>query len=119
MINNEEYNSLYDKYKSMTKEELEEIINSGDQYRDIAKHVAKDILNNIKTEYKNPNNDIREENPMQTYNMAKDIHFIKNAMMFFVILTIIALIGEIIGIIYFEKSVLDFINYMKDLSMYY
>lgn len=103
MRNNEEYNSLYEKYKSMTNEQLEEIINSGEQYRDIAKQVAKDILNGAKTEYKKPSNYAGEEKDIQTYDMAGDIHFIKNAMMFFVILTIIGLISGVIGIVYISN----------------
>lgn len=117
MINNEEYNSLYEKYKSMTNEQLEEIINSGEQYRDVAKQVAKDILNGTKTEYKNSSNYTGEENHMQTYDMAGDIHFIKNAMMFFVILTIICLIGGVIGIVHIEKVLSDFIEQFSNLPM--
>ena len=117
MRNNEEYNSLYEKYKSMTNEQLEEIINSGEQYRDIAKQVAKDILNGPKTEYKNPSNYTREENHVQTYDMAGDIHFIKNAMMFFVILAIIALIGGVIGIVHITNIWSDFLEQISNLSM--
>ena len=117
MRNNEEYNSLYEKYKSMTNEQLEEIINSGEQYRDIAKQVAKDILNGTKTEYKNSSDYTREENHVQTYDMAEDIHFIKNAMMFFVILAIISLIGGVIGIVHIANIWSDFIEQISNLSM--
>ena len=117
MRNNEEYNSLYEKYKSMTTEQLEEIINSGEQYRDIAKQVAKDILNGSKTEYKNPSNYNREESHVRTYDMAKDIHFIKNAMMFFVILEIISLICAVIVIVHDAIIWSDFFKQISNLSM--
>ena len=120
ITNNEEYNNLYDKYKTMSREQLEDIINSEDQYRDIAKQVAKDILNNTKTEPNNSETYSNKENTT-TYDVAKDIHFIKNAMLFFIILTIIGLILGIIAVIYFEKSYFDLIkqfsDYMGDLSM--
>lgn len=116
MTNNEEYNNLYEKYKSMTNEQLQEIINSGEEYRHIAKQVAKDILNETKTEYNNPSDYTIEENHVQTYDMAKDIHFIKNVVMFFVILTIIGLIVEVIGNIYIENIWSDFIEQISNIS---
>lgn len=82
-----------------------------------AKQVAKDILNGAKTEYKNPSNDSRKEKHMQTYDMARDIHFIKNVMMFLVILTIIYLIGRVIGIVHIEKIWSDFIEQFSTLPM--
>lgn len=117
MTNNEEYNNLYEKYKSMTNEQLQEIINSGEEYRHIAKQVAKDILNETKTEYKNPSDYTIEENHVQTYDMAKDIHFIKNAMMFFVILAIIGLIGGVIGIVHIANVWSDFLEQISNLSI--
>lgn len=100
----EEYNNLYNIYKNMSQKELEEIVNSKDEYREIAKKVASDILNSDRTEYYN---NIKQHNAIkQDYNNKIEkmknhplyflINQIANDIRFFKILTIVLLIISII-----------------------
>lgn len=99
-----EYEELYNRYKNITQEELEKIANSGDEYRDIAKQVASDILKSDRTEYYSKINQqkiIEEErsNKIKTtenHPLYPLINQIANDVRFFKTLTIILLIVSII-----------------------
>ena len=101
----EEFNALYEQYKNKSEDELLEIINSGDSYRDSAKEVAKFILNGDRTNYKKriaefdkeaqqnqEKNELRKTNPLydDIHQIAKDVRFFKNLVIFCIAIEIIA-----------------------------
>lgn len=96
----QEYNRLYEKYNKMSNEELSEIIKTENGYTEVAVQVASDILQSDRSEYyKNVENlqKIIEDNKKINYDdiivgLSKDIHSIKNMLLFFVILTILGLL---------------------------
>ena len=45
------YKELFSQYKNMTDEELLKFVNSGEEYQQIAKEVANDILKSDRSEY--------------------------------------------------------------------
>lgn len=95
-----EYNRLFEKYNKMSDEELSEIAKPENGYTELAIKVASDILKSDRTEYyKNLENEqqITEEKQKINkdeilINMSKDIHSIKNMLLFFVILTVLGLL---------------------------
>ncbi len=98
-----EYNRLFEKYNKMTNEELSEITKPENGYTELAIKVASDILKSDRTEYyKNLEHEqqITEEkqkinNDEIFINMSRDIHSIKNMLLFFVILTILGIISAL------------------------
>ncbi len=107
---------LYEQYKTMSDDNLRLIISDND-YEDLAKVVAKEILNSDRTEYHQKQEDIKraelkqEENKntkisaQQTnpiyddiHQIAKDISFIKNVIVIGIVLTVIlTFIGTIVN----------------------
>lgn len=98
------YNELYLQYKNKTDEELLGIVNSGEEYQQIAKDVAKDILKSDRTEYHNSikrklENDekiqrkieLTKNHPLyeDIHQIAGDIRFLKN----------LIIVGLVLGII--------------------
>ena len=95
-----EYNRLLEKYIKMSNEELSEITKPESGYTELAVKVASDILKSDRTEYYE-NIKLKEkelEKKQKTdkdeilINMSRDIHSIKNMLLFFVILTILGLL---------------------------
>lgn len=94
-----EYNRLFEQYNKKSNEELSEIVNPENGYTEIAKKVAYDILNSDRKEYygniKLKEKELKERQKIdkdkEILNMSKDIHSIKNMLLFFVILTILGL----------------------------
>ena len=105
----QEYDRLYEKYNKMSNEELYEIIKPENGYTEVAVQVASDILQSDRSEYYNNvkiQQKISEDNKKVNYddvliNLSKDIHSIKNMLLFFVVLTIIGIISAFY-VIYFE-----------------
>ena len=95
-----EYKRLFERYNKISNEELLEIINPENEYTEIAKKVASDILNSDRREYheniKAKENKFEEEQKIDTenelLNISQDIHSIKNMMLFFVVLTVLGLL---------------------------
>ncbi len=94
-----EYNRLFEKYNKMSNEELSEISKPESGYTELAVKVASDILKSDRTDYYN--NLKREQQVAEQQqidkkeiliNMSKDIYFIKNILLFFVILTVLGLL---------------------------
>lgn len=96
-----EYNRLFEQYNKMSDEELSEITKPENGYTELAIKVASDILKSDRTEYyKNleRKQQITEEKQKIDkdeilINMSRDIHSIKNMLIFFVILTILGIIS--------------------------
>ena len=95
-----EYNRLFKQYNKKSNEELSEIVNSENGYTEIAQKVASDILNSDRKEYYE-NIRLKEKELVEKQkinkdeellNISRDIHSIKNMMIFFVILTILGLL---------------------------
>ena len=86
-----EYKRLFERYNKISNEELLEIINPENEYTEIAKKVASDILNSDRREYyeniKVKENKFGKEQKIDTenelLNICQDIHSIKNMMLFF------------------------------------
>ena len=104
MEKSQRYTELFSQYKNMTDEELLKIVNSGDDYQQIAKEAASDILKSDRNEYyKNIQESKRQEVERQQkieltenhplYNdihqIAEDIRFLKN----------LVIVGLVLGII--------------------
>ena len=95
-----EYNRLFEKYNKMSNEELSDITKPESGYTEIAVKVAADILKSDRTEYyKNINHEQQTEEIKQKIdrdeiliNMSRDIHLIRNMLLFFVILTVLGLL---------------------------
>ena len=106
-----EYNRLFEQYNKKSNEELSEIVNPENGYTEIAKKVASDILNSDRKEYyesiKLKEKELAEKQKIdkneELLNISKDIHSIKNMMLFFVILTILGIISAFY-LIYVEIS---------------
>lgn len=98
-----EYNRLFERYNKMSDEELSEIAKPESGYTELAVKVASDILKLDRTEYyKNLEYEqqIVEEKTKIDKNeilisMSRDIHSIKNMLLFFVILTVLGIISAI------------------------
>lgn len=96
-----EYNRLFEQYNKKSNEELSEIVNPENGYTEIAQRVASDILNSDRTEYyeniKLEEKELADKQKIdkdeELLNMSKDIHSIKNMMLFFVILTVLGIIS--------------------------
>ena len=95
-----EYNRLFEKYNKMSNEELSEIAKPESGYTELAVKVASDILKSDRKEYyesiKLKEKEFVEKQKIdkneELLNISKDIHSIKNMMLFFVILTKLGLL---------------------------
>lgn len=102
--------SLYNQFKYKSDEELNAIIHD-DSYDDVAKEIAKEILNGDRTAYHNIEQkqkqiEEREEakiaaqlaNPLydDIHQIADDVHFIKNVVKIGLIVAIVAFIAIIV-----------------------
>lgn len=98
-----EYNRLFEKYNKMSDEELSEIVKPENEYTELAIKVASDILKSDRTEYYKKleyEQQLTEEKQKIDkdeifINMCRDIHSIKNMLLFFVILTILGIISAL------------------------
>ena len=110
--NDKEYVRLYSMFNSKSTEELETIIASGDDYTDIAKRVAQDIIDTGRSDYKEQIKRHREEQQKQeaiqqekyqntlTNPLYDDIHQIAGDLRFIKNLIIIGLVcGVVLGLI--------------------
>ena len=114
--NNKEYIRLFATFNTKSTEELEAIINSDEEYTDIAKQLAQDIIDTGRLEYKEQVKKYKEEkekqeaiirekqqniltNPLydDIHQIAGDLRFIKNLIIISlvagILLSIIALVG--------------------------
>lgn len=104
MEKSQRYMELFSQYKNMTDEELLKIINSGDDYQQIAKEVASDILKSDRSEYyqniqesekqeaeRQQKIELTENHPLYNdiHQITGDIRFLKN----------LVIVGLILGII--------------------
>ena len=104
MEKSQRYMELFSQYKNMTDEELLKIVNSGDDYQQIAKEVASDILKSDRSEYyqniqesekqeaeRQQKIELTENHPLYNdiHQIAGDIRFLKN----------LIIVGLILGII--------------------
>ena len=104
MEKSQRYKELFSQYKNMTDEELLRIINSGDDYQQIAKEVASDILKSDRSEYYQSvqKSEKKEAERQQKIEITKnhplydDIHQIAGDFRFFKNLTIVGLVLAII-----------------------
>lgn len=95
-----EYSRLFEKYNKMSNEELSEIAKPESGYTELAVKVASDILKSDRTEYyKNLKHEQQVAEQKQQIdkdeiliNMSRDIHSIKNMLLFFVIITVLGLL---------------------------
>lgn len=95
-----EYSRLFEKYNKMSNEELSEIAKPESGYTELAVKVASDILKSDRTEYyKNLRHEQQVAEQKQQIdkdeiliNISRDIHSIKNMLLFFVILTVLGLL---------------------------
>ena len=96
-----EYNCLFEKYNKMSNEELSEIVKPESGYTELAVKVASDVLKSDRTEYyKNLKHEQQIAEQKQQIdkdeiliNMGRDIHSMKNMLLFFVILTVLGIIS--------------------------
>ncbi len=94
-----EYNRLYEKYNKMSNEELSEIVKPESGYTELAMKVASDILQSDRTEYfeniKHQQQSIEAKQKVNSddilMDIGRDIHAIKNMLLFFVILTVLGM----------------------------
>lgn len=95
-----EYNHLFEKYNKLSNEELSKIAKTESGYTELAIKVASDILKSDRTEYynnlKHEQQVVEEKQKINKdelfINMSRDIHFIKNMLLFFVILTVLGVL---------------------------
>lgn len=97
-----EYKRLYEKYSKMSNEELSEIVKSENGYTELAVKIASDILKSDRIKY---NKNLEHEQQIEEkhtidkdeilINVSRDIHSIKNMLLFFVILTVLGIIAAI------------------------
>lgn len=112
--NNKEYIRLFATLNTKPTEELEAIINSDEEYTDIAKQVAQDIINTGRLEYKEQVKKYKEEKQKQeaiqqekqqnllTNPLYDDIHQIAGDLRFIKNLIIVGLVcGVILGMVTF------------------
>lgn len=96
-----EYKRLYEQYSKKSNEELSEIMKPENGYTEVAVKVASDILASDRTDYYENikhQQQIKEEKQKINQddilvNISRDIHSIKNMLLFFVILTILGIIA--------------------------
>lgn len=98
---------LYEQYKTMSDDKLRLIISDND-YEDLAKEVAEEILNSDRTEYHQKQEDIKraelkqeenknakisaqQTNPLydDIHQIAKDVNFIKNVIVVSIVIVVI------------------------------
>lgn len=95
-----EYNRLFETYNKMSNEELSEITKPESGYTELAVKVASDVLKSDRPEYyinlKREQQIVEEKQQIDKdeilTNMSRDIHSLKNIMLFFVILTLLGMI---------------------------
>ena len=112
------YNELYLQYKNKTDEELLKIANSGEEYQQIAKDVAKDILSSDRTEYYNSikakiENDEKIQQKMELtkshplyediHQIAGDIRFLKNLIIVGLVLGVVLILIRVFAMIYIHN----------------
>ena len=114
--NDKEYIRLFAMFNSKPTEELEAIINSDEEYTDIAKRVAQDIIDTGRTGYKEQVKRYKEEqqrqeaiqqekyNNLLTNPLYDDIHQIAGDLRFIKNLIILGIVCSII------LGIIDFIN---------
>lgn len=98
-----EYNRLFEKYNKMSDEELSKIAKPESGYTELAVKVASDVLKSDRTEYyenlKQEQQIAEEKQKIDKdeilINMSRDIHSIKNMLLFFVILTVLGIISAL------------------------
>ncbi len=108
-----EFNNLYERYKNKSESELLEIINSSDEYCELAKEVAQYILDNDRSEYKERMAKIqlkeqqteekieaRKTDPLydDIHQIAKDVRFFKNLLIGTIIVDIIVILLWILAL---------------------
>ena len=102
----QEYNRLYERYNKMSDEELSNIIKPENGYTKIAIKVAYDILQSDRSEYykniEKRQKAIEDSEKIDyddiVFDLSKDIHSIKNMLLFFVVLTILGLLFGIYSV---------------------
>lgn len=97
MIQQDEYDRLYEQYSKKSNEDLLEIMNSENDYTKTAKKVACDVFYSDRTSYYETTKEQTKKNQKIDkdklfFNLCHDIHSIKNMLLFFVILTILGII---------------------------
>ena len=116
--NDKEYIRLFAMFNSKSTEELETIINSDEEYTDVAKRVAQDIIDTGRTDYKEHIKRQKEEQQKQEaiqqekYNnsltnpLYDDIHQIAGDLRFIKNLIIVGLVCGFIGFVFWIIGVL-------------
>lgn len=104
MEKSQRYMELFSQYKNMTDEELLKIVNSGDDYQQIAKEVASDILKSDRSQYyqsiqeskrkeveRQQKIELTENHPLYNdiHQIAGDLRFLKN----------LVIVGLVLGVI--------------------
>lgn len=104
MEHSKEYQSLYNLYKNKSEKELQEIAQSGEEYQEIAKQVARDILNSDRTEYfsqlkeqeekesaRQKKIEATENHPLynEIHQISGDLRFLKNIVIVLIILYVL------------------------------
>lgn len=93
--NDSEYLRTYAWFNSKTTEELKAIINAGEEHTDIAKQVARDIIETGRPNYK-----INTKEPLyeEIHMIARDLRFIKN------VIIVVMVCAIVIGIIVMVRT---------------
>lgn len=114
MEHSKEYEELFSQYSKKSNDELEKIANSGNEYREVAKQVAIDILNSDRVEYKEnlKKAEIQErklqEKEEATQNhpligvvsqIANDLRFLKNVVIVLIVLYVLGILFIAINLI--------------------
>ncbi len=116
--NDKEYVRLFAMFNRKPTEELKTIISSGEDYTDIAKRVAQDIMDTGRTEYKGQVKKYKEEqqrqeaiqqekyqntltNPLydDIHQIAGDLRFIKNLIIFGLVCGVVLGIIGVLGML--------------------
>lgn len=107
MEHGKECEELFSQYSKKSNEELEKIVNSGSEYREVAKQVAADILSSDRTEYiksveeKEQKEIIRRQKEEATENhplisvvsqIAGDLRFLKNVVIVLIVLYVLGIL---------------------------
>lgn len=113
MKKSQRYMELFSQYKNMSDEELFKIANSGDDYQQIAKEVASDILKSDRSEYyqsiekserkeaeHQQKIELTENHPLYNdiHQIAGDLRFLKNLVIVGIVLGIILTIVSVFTI---------------------
>ena len=114
MEHSKEYQSLYNQYKNKSDKKLQEIAQSGEEYREIAKQVARDILNSDRTEYFSQLKEqeekqlLRQERIKNTENhpLYNEIHQIAGDLRFLKKVVIVLIILYVLGVLFIAFNLL-------------